>query len=166
MTARISPILVLALLATSACAPQREVGPHAVPVQQPIEPACATDMAPLAATGLLVSTSFAKGTRTRSRITNRGAKNRIVAPQSVSVCVGPCAGLFASCEPRRRWDAGGERAYAVTLAPGETLELEVDAALRGQASSCEKVAVIAVLDVDGSRACADLGGFIAQAGAP
>jgi hypothetical protein len=158
-----STALMAALLALAACAPQREIGPHApASQQQPIEPACGRDAAPLAASGLVVQTSFERSTRARSRITNRGARTRIVAPQSISVCVGPCQGYFADCEPRRKWDEGtGRPAYAVTLAPGETLDLNVDATLAEQASACEKVSLIANLDVDGRPSCAELGSWIA-----
>jgi hypothetical protein len=160
---RLVRLLAGALLA--ACAPQCEVGPHPAASQpQPIEPACGRDRVPVASSGLVVQTSFERSTRARTRITNRGGRTRIVAPQSISLCAGPCQGYWAGCEPRRSWDGSAARpAYAVTLAPGETLELDVDAALVEQASSCEKVALIAALDVDGSRACAELGSWIAVA---
>jgi hypothetical protein len=156
---------LIGLLALAACAPQRELGPHAQSSQQqPIEPACGRDLAPLAASGLVVQTSFERSTRARSRIINRSARTRIVAPHSIALCAGPCGGYFAGCVARKSWDDSARQpAYAVTLAPGEALDLDVDATLTQPASSCEKVALIAKLSVDGSRSCAELGSWIATA---
>jgi hypothetical protein len=160
-TVQVAGSVVLAFVVLVGCVPAREA-PHArSAAQQPIEPACGADEAPLSATGLVVATSFERGTRARSRITNRGARTRIVSPQSISLCVGPCAGYWAQCEQRRTFDAP-EPAVAVTLAPGETLELAVDATHGAPASSCEKIGLIAVLDVDDTRACAELGRWIAS----
>lgn len=165
MSRRPAASLALALMALAACGPQLEAGPHAHEVQQqPLEPACHDDTTPIGELGLVVSTSLPRETRVKARITNRTAKTRIVAPQSVSLCVGPCTGYWAECDQRRSWQSEEDGpAYAVSLSPGQTLELEVDARLREQPSACEKVGLIAVLDVDGSRGCAELGRWIAVA---
>jgi hypothetical protein len=155
--------LVCVPLLLVACAPQREAGPHAEAVQQQsVEPACGGDTAPASSLGLVVTTSFEQETRAHSKITNRGPVARLVALDNVSICAGPCAGYFAECDVRRSFqDPEQGPAYAVTLAPGEAIGLDVDARLMERSSSCEKVGVIVVMDVDGTRACAELGRYIA-----
>jgi hypothetical protein len=148
-------------LALTTCAPHREAGPQRAAWQRPIEPACDEAAATLSSTGLTVATSFERESRARSRITNRGDRTRIVSPQTVSLCAGPCAGSFAECERRRDWESGP--AYAVTLAPGETLELAIDATHPDAKTSCEKLGLIGILDVDDTRACVELGRWIVSA---
>ncbi len=159
MSPRAVAVIALTL---SACASATSAGPEPTPIQQPIENACKLepDAQPAAASGLTLTTIFS-GTKARAKITNHAAKTRVVAPKSISVCVGPCAGHFAECEQRRGWDSDDEPAIGVSLASGETLELVVDAAVSRPASRCEKIAVIATLDVDGTHSCAELGRFIA-----
>jgi hypothetical protein len=160
MLSRSAFALALSLL---ACAPHAQPGPESTPAQQPIESACARDerATDAAALGLAVTTRFDARTRVRALIQNQADKTRIVAPESVSVCVGPCAGYFAECETRRSWKSNEEPVLGISLARGERLELAVDAGVSRPASACEKVSVIAILDVDGTRSCAELGRFIA-----
>jgi len=160
---RSSSAIVLALAAAACGSHHGPTGPHARSSQQPIESACERDTEPLSRTGLVVRTSFERDTRVRARIENRAAKTRIVSPRSIELCAGPCAGRFAECERLKSWESDDVPAYAVSLAPGEALELDVDATLPHAASSCEKVGLRAVLTVDSDSVCADLGRWIARA---
>jgi hypothetical protein len=154
--------VVAAALLVVSCAAGRG-GEGAAPHPTPIETACTADAASLADLGLLVRTDHTGGAQAKVTLKNAGGAPRRVVPERVGLCRGPCDSGWARCESLRRFEPGERSRYAVTLAPGESIELLVDARRSSARGQCEKSALFLIAHVDGQQACADGGAWVAVA---
>jgi hypothetical protein len=159
--AKLSFVAFLAPFAL-ACAPSAPSA-HPAPVQQPIERACPADARPMEELGLAARTVFSGDAQAKVVVTNLGAAPRRVAPRIVALCRGACSGKWGRCSDSRKFDASEQSRYDVSLEPGESIELLVDARVRDLRHSCEKAALFVFLAVDGVSACGDAGVWIALA---
>jgi hypothetical protein len=131
--------------------------------QQPIESACPGGAQPSEELGLVTRTEFSRDAQARVVLSNASASGVRVVPERVAFCRGPCAGRWNACRQQRKFDATERSRYDVALAPGESIELLVDARLPARGAGCEKAGLFLIAEIDGTKACSDAGAWIVQA---
>lgn len=154
--------LGLVCVAIAACGGSPAGG--SVARQQPLESACTKNSQPLSDFGIVTSTEVSGDAQAKVVLRNASGGIRRVSPRMVALCRGPCSGDWERCEPHRRFTPAERARYDTRLAPGESIELLVDARLDARAS-CEKAGLFLIAGVEGARACDDAGTWILQASA-
>jgi hypothetical protein len=159
---------VLSALLGVACAsggmePRSADGVRAVARQAPVETACTADARRITDFGVIARTEHSEAGQATVVLQNAGAKPRRVVPERVGFCHGPCDSGWTSCESHRRFEPRERARYDVVLAPGESIELLVDARRSDQRAGCEKSGLFVIAGVDGTTACTDAGTWISLA---